>query len=91
MAMTSALRSEVSTGRGLLRPTNVSLDRALLEAAPEPARRLNAVFQINGRDYAMFTQFAAAVARRDCGPVAASLAGDHSTNTNALDMLITGY
>ncbi len=63
----------------------------LLENAPQPARRLNPVFQIGGRDYAMVTQFAAAVARRDCGAVVASLVHEHSMITNALDMLISGY
>ena len=63
----------------------------LLENAPQPARRLNPVFTIEGCDYAMVTQFAATVARRDCGAVVASLESEHSVIINALDMLMTGY
>lgn len=63
----------------------------LLENAPQPARRLNPVFRIEGRDYAMVTQFAAAIALRDCGGVVTSLDSEHDIIVNALDMLITGY
>lgn len=63
----------------------------LVENAPEPGKRLNPVFRIDGRDYAMVTQFAAAIVRRDCGAVIASLEGEHTTIVTALDMLITGY
>lgn len=61
------------------------------ENAPQPARRLNPVFEIEGQAYVMVTQFAAAVTRRECGPVLTSLASEHSTIMNAVDMLISGY
>jgi toxin CcdB len=63
----------------------------LLADAPPPARRLNPVFEIEGRSYVMLTQFAAAIPQRDCGPVVASLAPSDIAVTNALDMLISGY
>ena len=63
----------------------------LPENAPQPARRLNPVFEIDGRNYVMVTQFAAAIAQRECGRVMASLAGEHTVIMNALDMLIIGY
>lgn len=63
----------------------------LTDDAPPPARRLNPVFEIDGRDHVMLTQFAAAVLVRDCGPVVASLAREDAAIINALDMLISGY
>lgn len=59
--------------------------------APQPARRLNPVFEIDGASYVMVTQFAATLARRDCGAVVGSLAADEASIINALDMLISGY
>ena len=63
----------------------------LPENAPLPARRLNPVFEIEGRPYVMVTQFAAAIALRECGPVVTSLANEYTTIMNAVDMLISGY
>ena len=49
----------------LLRDLNTRFVVTLMlpENAPQPARRLNPVFHVAGRDYVMVTQFAAAVAR----------------------------
>jgi toxin CcdB len=63
----------------------------LPENAPQPARRLNPVFEIEGQSYVMVTQFAAAIAKRECGPFVTSLASEHTTIMNAVDMLISGY
>lgn len=63
----------------------------LREDAALPARRLNPVFAIDGRDYVMQTQFASAILLRDCGPVVTSLAAADAAIINALDMLISGY
>ena len=63
----------------------------LPENAPQPARRLNPIFEIDGRSYVMVTQFAAAIALRECGPFVASLAAEDTAILNALDMLISGY
>ncbi len=77
----------------LLRDLNTRFVVPLMlpENAPQPARRLNPVFEIEGRDHVMVTQFAAAVALRDCGRVITSLATEDTVIMNALDMLISGY
>ena len=62
----------------------------LPDSLPAPLRRLNPVFSIEGTDYMMVTQYAAAVSRRDLGQVAASLADHDREIMNALDMLLTG-
>jgi toxin CcdB len=61
------------------------------ENAPEPARRLNPVFEIDGKRYVMVTQFAAAIALRECGGFVTSLADQDTVIMNAVDMLISGY
>ena len=64
----------------------------LIEAksAPKPAGRLNPVFQIEGKDHVMVTQFLAAVAVFHLGPPTTSLAENGEAITNALDTLLTG-
>lgn len=59
--------------------------------APQPARRLNPVFEVEGRSYVMVTQFAAAIPVRECGSFVVSLATEDTAIMNALDMLISGY
>jgi toxin CcdB len=39
----------------------------------------------------MYTQFAASIPVRDLGEHVCSLADEHATIMNALDMLLTGY
>lgn len=63
----------------------------LPENAPLPARRLNPVFEIEGRSYVMVTQFAAAIALRECGRFVVSLAAEGTAIINAVDMLISGF
>ena len=62
----------------------------LKSAAPEPARRLNPIFEIGGVDHVMLTQFAGAVDRRQLGDVVTSLADRSFEITDALDVLISG-
>jgi len=62
----------------------VSLDKAA------PAKRLNPVFNIGGRDYIMLTEAAAAVPVRELGEIVASLADRSFEITGALDVLISG-
>ena len=54
------------------------------------ARRLNPIFEIDGREYALLTQAAAAVRRAELGEVIGSLAGRSFEITGALDVLISG-
>ena len=58
--------------------------------APQPGRRLNPVFPIEGQDYVMLTQFAGAVDRRQLGKAVASISDRSFEITDALDVLISG-
>jgi toxin CcdB len=58
--------------------------------APSVAQRLNPIFTIQGKDYVMLTQAAAAVRRQELGPVLTSLADRSFEITGALDVLISG-
>jgi toxin CcdB len=62
-----------------------------VEEAPKPAARLNPVFELEGKSYAMMTQFAAAVLVGELGERVASLADRDIEIINALDMLISGF
>jgi toxin CcdB len=57
--------------------------------APNVAHRLNPVFAIDGQEYVMLTQAAAAVRGRALGPVVGSLSERSFEITGALDVLIT--
>ncbi len=58
--------------------------------APRVAQRLNPVFRIDGEDYVMLTQAAAAVRTRELGAAVTSLAAQAFEITGALDVLISG-
>ena len=58
--------------------------------APKIAQRLNPVFVINGEEYVMVTQAAAAVRIGDLGRVVGSVADRSFEVTGALDVLISG-
>lgn len=60
------------------------------EAAPPPARRLNPIFSVAGKEHVMLTQFAAAIERRELGAPVASLADRMYDIVDALDVLISG-
>jgi toxin CcdB len=62
----------------------------LREIAPPPARRLNPVFDIDGREHVMVTQFAAAVHVRELGGIVTSLRERSFEIVAALDVLISG-
>lgn len=59
--------------------------------APEPAARLNPVFELLGEPHVMITQFAAAVPATELGEKVASLSDQDIVIVNALDMLISGF
>ena len=61
-----------------------------VDEAPEVARRLNPIFDIAGERFAMLTQAASAVRRRELGGVVTSLADRSFEVTGALDVLISG-
>ena len=62
----------------------VPLDKAV------PAKRLNPVFSIQGRDYVMLTEAAAAVPVRELGEIIGSLSDRSFEMTGAVDVLISG-
>lgn len=57
---------------------------------PPPVRTLNPAFEIEDVRVIMYTQFAAAIAKRELGPVVASLAHEDYAIGRALDVLIGG-
>lgn len=59
--------------------------------APEPAKRLNPVFQIGGAPYVMVTQFLSAVPQTMLKAATGSLAQEAQSVTAAIDMLTHGY
>jgi toxin CcdB len=63
----------------------------LPDNSPLAGARLNPSFTIEGSQTVMYTQFAASIPVRDLGEHVCSLADEHATIMNALDMLLTGY
>jgi toxin CcdB len=62
-----------------------------IREAPEPAARLNPLFELEGNSYVMATQFAAAVPVAELGEKAGSLRDQDTVILNAIDMLISGF
>lgn len=60
-------------------------------SAPSPAQRLNPVFNIEGQELVMATQYMAAVPERELRSCAGSLAEQHDEISEALDMLFLGF
>ena len=61
-----------------------------VEDAPSLRPRLNPVFDLDGRNYALITQFAAAVSRTELQAHVASLARHRYQIISAYDMMLTG-
>lgn len=62
-----------------------------LPIAPLPAKRLNPLFEIDGENYVMVSQFLAAVPKSLLRKNVGNLEGRFSEITDALDLLITGF
>ena len=60
-------------------------------SAPSPAQRLNPVFNIEGQQLVMATQYMAAVPERELHSRACSLAEEQDAISAALDMLFLGF
>jgi toxin CcdB len=60
------------------------------DEAPIAAKRLNPVFEIEGRRHVMMTQYAGAIEVRELGPKTTSLSSFDFQIDNALDLLIGG-
>ncbi|MET0574459.1 MAG: CcdB family protein [Mesorhizobium sp.] len=61
------------------------------QLAPFPARRLNPIFEIGGREFVMVTQFISAATMSELGGVADNLSAHHDQIVSALDMLFQGF
>lgn len=62
-----------------------------LSNAPLPAKRLNPLFEIDGENYVMVSQFLAAVPKNLLRKNAGNLEEQLSEINDALDLLITGF
>ncbi len=70
--------------------TRVVVPLMPLDSAPKTASGLNPVFEIQGAEYSLVTQFIATVGIKELGARVANLE-DHSVEiTNALDLLLFG-
>jgi toxin CcdB len=76
-----------------LRHYDTRLVVPLLPSAKGPvvAKRFNPIFEIEALKLVMYTQYAAAVQRRQLGKPMTSLAGSRDDIIAALDMLVTGF
>jgi toxin CcdB len=61
------------------------------EQGPECAARLNPLFDVEGVELAMYTQYAGAMRKNELGPVVTSLCDHDIAIQAAIDMLTTGY
>lgn len=59
--------------------------------APQPAARLNPVFEVGGVPYVMATQFLAAVPKSELGTKVANIEPSFTEITTALDMVFQGF
>ncbi|MGF6178205.1 CcdB family protein [Ensifer sp. 4252] len=71
--------------------TRVVVPLLPVEAAPQPAKRLNPVFEISGVRYALVTQFLAAVPVSALSEPIANLSERHDEIVAALDMVFHGF
>lgn len=60
-------------------------------SAPSPAQRLNPVFNIQGQEVVMATQYMAAVPESELCFIASSLAEQQDEISAAMDMLFLGF
>jgi toxin CcdB len=77
----------------ILDPLNTRMVVPLLplELAPKPARRLNPIFEVDGTDFVMVTQFTSAVRISELGQPIGTLEPHFAEITAALDMLFQGF
>lgn len=63
----------------------------LPDQAPQPARRLNPIFEINGKEMILVTQYIGSVDGKLLTKPSANLSEHFDEITNALDMLFQGF
>jgi toxin CcdB len=62
-----------------------------IDEAPKPAQRLNPLFEIDGMQVVMLTQFLVSVPASILNDPAVCLVEDFAVITNTLDMVFQGY
>jgi len=77
----------------ILEPLNTRMVVPLLplDTAPKPAKRLNPIFDVDGAEFVMVTQFASAVRIGELGKPIGTLEPHFAEITAALDMLFQGF
>lgn len=81
------VQSDLLTGLN----TRVMVPLIPVASAPRPAERLNPVFQFDGDEVIMVTQFLAAVPKEELGLSLGSLEARVDEISAALDMLFLGF
>ena len=71
--------------------TRVVIPLMSLATAPKPAERLNPVFEINGDDHVLVTQFLSSVPVKLLGSAVENIDQHHLEIVSAVDMLLQGY
>lgn len=71
--------------------TRVVVPLLPMDAAPQPAKRLNPVFEISGVRYALVTQFLAAIPLSALSVPVSNLSDRHDDIVAALDMVFHGF
>ena len=71
--------------------TNVVVPLLPRDIAPLPARRLNPIFRIDGKDHVMVTQFLSAITASELRAAEGNLTRHHDEIVAALDMLFQGF
>jgi toxin CcdB len=81
------VQSDILEGLG----TRVVVPLMPPEIAPLPARRLNPIFAVNGKDHVMVTQFVSAFSASELRHLEGNLSRHHDDIVAALDMLFQGF
>jgi len=71
--------------------TRVVVPLLSLSSAPKPARGLNPIFRIAGKDYAMVTQFMAAVPTTVVRTAVTNIEAQRNEIVAAIDLLMQGF
>lgn len=71
--------------------TRVVVPLMSLATAPKPAERLNPVFEINGVDHVLVTQFLSSVPVKHLGSAVETIDQHHLEIVTAVGMLLQGY
>ncbi len=71
--------------------TRVVIPLLPMETAPIPAKTLNPLFEIDGKQYSMVTQYMAAVPVKELKNAVFSVSDRHNDIVSAIDLLLQGF